>query len=833
MADNNPEDLVSQVSVQGTEESLAKLDAYASGGAKAFDKLNASAQVASKGVAAAGANIDDAGKRGAAGFSALGAAANSTGDIAGKIKDIEKAVSNLTSKFPALTQAVGRFSQRLALVGAAAVAAGVGLASSAAKVAKAVDGQSDSLQKQTDAQIQANDAALQAELGQINFAASIRKLDRDLATGKISYDQYRQSIQQLQFDQQEQIRTAAQVAAAQDRTKEANDRLTKSLKDRQAFQGLVDTFGGPLLTAMTAFGRQAEAIHTQIIAAFGPSAAAVINTISNTLSQNSVAIGKFFDEASQKINALLSTNGPQIQKLLENIGKAASSVFVGIINAAPGLIDFFNNALVPAISKVAVAFDGIAAAINFVFGTKLTGGSIVLIAIIAQVTGSIRLLFALVRTGGAIFKGFISVIEAVGIALGEAFSIKAVGNVAKIGAAIAKGGGPFKTFLALIRTLIPVVTTLGAALASALGIGLGPAILIIAAVSAALIFLLTRVDWKAFAAAASAAITEILAFLQTLLQGAINIVTGIIAAFAAVNAFFNQLAASLASIFVATWAAIVAGAVAAAAALVTAWNAVAGAFSAIVASIAGFFSGLWDGIVAAATAAAAGLALVWATVSKAIQTAFTTVVTFFQGLPATLQLVWDTIKQAIIDAFDNAVTAVTNAFQSLLTAARGFLQPIIDLLNTIASLGGGVGAAVSGAGGNAAGFDGGGAVHGPGGGTDDLIPAWLSNGEFVVKARSVAKYGAGLLRAINEGRFTMPRFALGGLVSAVPRVAYAAGGEVKTTAAMRPLSLSIFGEQFSGMMAPEDVGDRLAKFAVERQNKSAGRKPAWLGRGRN
>lgn len=58
----------------------------------------------------------------------------------------------------------------------------------------------------------------------------------------------------------------------------------------------------------------------------------------------------------------------------------------------------------------------------------------------------------------------------------------------------------------------------------------------------------------------------------------------------------------------------------------------------------------------------------------------------------------------------------------------------------------------------------GGYISGPGTGTSDSIPAWLSNGEFVVKASSVAKYGTGLLHDINAGRF-----ANGGEVSYNPR----------------------------------------------------------------
>ncbi|MDJ0454418.1 hypothetical protein [Gordonia amicalis] len=53
----------------------------------------------------------------------------------------------------------------------------------------------------------------------------------------------------------------------------------------------------------------------------------------------------------------------------------------------------------------------------------------------------------------------------------------------------------------------------------------------------------------------------------------------------------------------------------------------------------------------------------------------------------------------------------------------------------------------------------GGPISGPGGPRDDLIPAMLSNGEYVVNAKSVGKYGVGFMDQVNAGRF-----ADGGLV---------------------------------------------------------------------
>lgn len=62
----------------------------------------------------------------------------------------------------------------------------------------------------------------------------------------------------------------------------------------------------------------------------------------------------------------------------------------------------------------------------------------------------------------------------------------------------------------------------------------------------------------------------------------------------------------------------------------------------------------------------------------------------------------------------------------------------------------------------------GGHVTGPGSGTSDSIPAYLSNGEYVVRAKSVQKYGTHFLDRVNAGHYAtgglVQRFATGGQI---------------------------------------------------------------------
>jgi len=115
----------------------------------------------------------------------------------------------------------------------------------------------------------------------------------------------------------------------------------------------------------------------------------------------------------------------------------------------------------------------------------------------------------------------------------------------------------------------------------------------------------------------------------------------------------------------------------------------------------------------------------------------------------------------------------------------------------------------------------GGLIHGPGTSTSDSILARLSKGEFVNSAKSVAHYGADLFHALNN--MTFPGFAVGGLVGAPIRMAN--GGAVSASSI---LNLTIDGQRFDGLRAPEDVAGRLKTYAISQQTSATGRKPSWV-----
>ncbi|MDR5774913.1 MULTISPECIES: phage tail tape measure protein [unclassified Caballeronia] len=78
----------------------------------------------------------------------------------------------------------------------------------------------------------------------------------------------------------------------------------------------------------------------------------------------------------------------------------------------------------------------------------------------------------------------------------------------------------------------------------------------------------------------------------------------------------------------------------------------------------------------------------------------------------------------------------------------------------------------------------GGRVAGPGTSNSDSIAAWLSDGEYVLRADAVKRIGVNVLDAVNQGRHVSnaARFASGGYVGASANAARAGGGDINIDA---------------------------------------------------
>lgn len=84
------------------------------------------------------------------------------------------------------------------------------------------------------------------------------------------------------------------------------------------------------------------------------------------------------------------------------------------------------------------------------------------------------------------------------------------------------------------------------------------------------------------------------------------------------------------------------------------------------------------------------------------------------------------------------------------------------------------------------GFATGGRVSGPGSGTSDSIPAYLSNGEYVIKAAAVARYGTAMFDRLNAMHFAQGGYVGGGAVG--PSLAELTAAFMAAASQLRPLA---------------------------------------------
>ncbi|WP_405431100.1 hypothetical protein [Streptomyces anulatus] len=109
------------------------------------------------------------------------------------------------------------------------------------------------------------------------------------------------------------------------------------------------------------------------------------------------------------------------------------------------------------------------------------------------------------------------------------------------------------------------------------------------------------------------------------------------------------------------------------------------------------------------------------------------------------------------------VRAEISDLQRKVASARATLSGLQDKVVTVTTRHVVVGgqARTSGSHGSQLKYAGGGPIEGPGTSTSDSVPIWASKGEFMVKARSVAKYGVNFLKAVNDGTLNLRGAAAG------------------------------------------------------------------------
>jgi hypothetical protein len=262
------------------------------------------------------------------------------------------------------------------------------------------------------------------------------------------------------------------------------------------------------------------------------------------------------------------------------------------------------------------------------------------------------------------------------------------------------------------------------------------------------------------------------------------------------------------------------------------WNALTSFFAGLWQGITDGAQAIWNGITAAAGAVVAAIIAVWTGITQFFTDLWAGVVAVFDtawtAIKDGAQAVWDFIVSSVTAPFEKIKSVVADMYNFVKAKFDALIQTVKDFLSLSSSAGSSGGDAPQS---NARG----GLIRGRGTGTSDSILSWLSNREYVIKARAVAHYGPGLFNALNNMR--LPKFASGGLVSAaqaitLPSIPRFAGGGPVTSGNSggrgRPMVLQIGDQVIGGLTADDNAFDSLQRVAAQKSVRSAGRKPLWF-----
>lgn len=211
---------------------------------------------------------------------------------------------------------------------------------------------------------------------------------------------------------------------------------------------------------------------------------------------------------------------------------------------------------------------------------------------------------------------------------------------------------------------------------------------------------------------------------------------------------------------------------------------------------------------------------------------------FFDGVPAALAGVFSGVGSSFTAAWRNAMAEIVAQTRQMISTVSALVNNLKATLSSLTaairsasaqskSSGGGL------SGGGGRGFAVGGMVRGPGTGTSDSIPAWLSNNEFVLRSAAVAKIPLGFLHALNSAQFdfaellrrfmgSQMRFAAGGLVRQ-PKMSFSGLSLAGAGGPTSSLTLVIGGDSFPGLSGPADTIQRLERAMKTKRLRSTGR----------
>ena len=642
----------------------------------------------------------------------------------------------------------------------------------------------------------------------------------------------------------------------------------KALGDRFAELGGVFSaeqavIGDALGDALDEVKTAVAGIHRQLGIMFAPAVTAAAQAFTDALVLNKEAILDFGRTAiqwgirvvSDLVNALVGQDSLVSRPWILTWRDAIVAFGQDVRAVVEGLI-------LPLFRAVGEAAKIVSSAINQIFGTDISAGQLLIGAALLKLLG----VFKLVGSGARLL---VAGIRLIGSALAFAFSGGAVAVVSRFFGILVRGAALFAPFIA--------------------GLVGWPALIVagVAAAGTAIVLF-----WDEIVAGAKFVVDSIRNFFSA--ENLAAIFEGLRAGAAAAGKLFVDIWAltieavaavfrGLAEIVIGFVEGVVTQISDLALRLLPGWTAISEAGSAVWTTISGAATMAWDLIVAGASSIFTRISGVFAGGVEIVRSAFQPVADLVasiwssatEGVAAAAQAIIDSIAKAsdiagdlegaaelaaaLVEPFEEASAQIDRIFAEIRNmAVRGFnavksevgsiateiermIASIISALRRAAAEAARLRAQARSSSSSSSSpststFASGGHVRGAGTATSDSIPAWLSNGEFVIRAAAVRKFGAGFFAALNS--LQMPKgFSMGGLVrgmehsmtSLMPVQRFADGGLALAPAggvSGRAINVSFEGETFE-MVADESVAEKLQRFATGRALRSAGRKPGW------
>ncbi len=707
--------------------------------------------------------------------------------------DVNKSAEQLGKSYTNFTKSVGESAKRIALITAAATAASAGIL----KLVKANDDLAESVQntaKQTGIAVQSLQEMQQAaeftginpdalnkglvrltkNLGDLSNPAgtankSIAELDSTLASNlsranstEEAYDILRKSLSKM--NDESKVAEIAQIAFG----KAGLDLipvLTQTSEEYDKQIELIRRYGVTLNAEQlaisdqvgTAFDRANLAISGTaklLGVALTPAVEAALNAFAELVIANRQGLVNLVTFISTKAAKairdfyFLITKGPEV----EGVGEKTREIYKGFLTLKNVIVSTFKT-VATVLRAVNIVLDPFAKLLGLESGRDLaitiavlqfTGILKVFTSGIILAKDAVGFFFTAMKVGPAIVADLAKTFAVLGpqtVSLFETLYLSFLYSMDKI--AIAAN--------VMATTVLPRLALAFRSVWLAITGPVGLAIAAFALVSAAIYKLVDEtIGW-------GTVIESVTGFLQNLGVVALEIITNI-------GDFFIGLGVIIADVFnqMLTFVKeeIIPGVLSA---FEGAFESVMDFFLGVVERIKNALSPIWEFIRNGFVTAFGGLADLIAPAVDAIKGIFTGFYEWIKsGIVNAFVFVWDTIKNTII----RIVESITNTVKTIVENIKSLFGGLRDAVANVTQRGREARTGVTSSGsGQTVTFAGGGKVTGPGSGTSDSILARISNGEFVVRADAVKKFGVGFLNMINNG--VMPNlrgFANGGFV---------------------------------------------------------------------